>query len=155
MALDYTEILTDIRKIVRSVNLESKRIQKEYGISIPQLLCLSYLRKKERNTATHGQIAKALNLNSSTITGIIDRLSKKGYVVKLSRAEDKRIHDVVLTAAGSDILTETPSLIHEKLAKKLADLPDEKIIRIKESLHEVIQLLDIDDIEEMPYVLPE
>ena len=50
----YTEILTDIRKIVRSINLESKRIQKDFGVSIPQLLCLSYLSSCEGYQSIQG-----------------------------------------------------------------------------------------------------
>ena len=35
--------MTGIRKIVRAINLESKRVQKDLNISIPQLLTLKYL----------------------------------------------------------------------------------------------------------------
>ena len=47
MAADANEILLKIRKIVRSINLESKKVQKEYGVSIPQILCLEYLNRSE------------------------------------------------------------------------------------------------------------
>ena len=36
----YSGIMISIRKIVRAINLESKRIEKDYGLSIPQLLTL-------------------------------------------------------------------------------------------------------------------
>ena len=32
----YADLMISIRKIVRAVNLESKRIEKNYGLSIPQ-----------------------------------------------------------------------------------------------------------------------
>ena len=54
--MNYTDILTQIRKIIRSVNLESKRIEKEYGISIPQLLCLNYLNGRDDYKATHKEL---------------------------------------------------------------------------------------------------
>ncbi len=38
--MDYKEILIQIRRIVRSINLESKKIQKDFSVSIPQILCL-------------------------------------------------------------------------------------------------------------------
>ncbi len=39
----YAKLMTGIRKIVRAINLESKRVQKDLNISIPQLLTLKYL----------------------------------------------------------------------------------------------------------------
>ncbi|MFT5168019.1 MAG: hypothetical protein ACI8P3_003258 [Saprospiraceae bacterium] len=69
--MKYTEILIRIRQIVRSVNLESKRIEKEYGINIPQLLCLNFLNDQENFEASHTQMKDFFQLNASTVTGII------------------------------------------------------------------------------------
>jgi len=41
---NYTELMISIRKIVRAVNLESKIIEKDFGLSIPQLLTLKFLK---------------------------------------------------------------------------------------------------------------
>lgn len=43
--MDSIEIIVSIRKIVRSLNLESKAIQKGFGLSITQVLCLGHLEK--------------------------------------------------------------------------------------------------------------
>ncbi|KRO66753.1 MAG: hypothetical protein ABR84_00460 [Cryomorphaceae bacterium BACL21 MAG-121220-bin10] len=68
--LDYTDILINIRKIIRSINLESKRIDKQYGISIPQYLCLNFLNTREIFRATAKEISIHLNLNASTVSGL-------------------------------------------------------------------------------------
>ena len=59
--MDTTEVLIKIRKIVRSVDIESKKIQKEYGVSIPQVLCLNFLHESNNYQATQGEIRKFLN----------------------------------------------------------------------------------------------
>jgi hypothetical protein len=41
---NYTELMISIRKIVRAVNLESKIIEKYFGLSIPELLTLKFLK---------------------------------------------------------------------------------------------------------------
>jgi len=41
---NYTGLMISIRKIVRAVNLESKIIEKDFGLSIPQLLTLKFLK---------------------------------------------------------------------------------------------------------------
>jgi hypothetical protein len=41
---NYTGLMISIRKIVRAVNLESKIIEKDFGLSIPELLTLKFLK---------------------------------------------------------------------------------------------------------------
>lgn len=152
MAVDSTEILIKIRKIVRSVNLESKKIQKEYGISIPQILALEYLNNSDNYQATQRQLRDYLNLNSSTVTGIINRLEKKGFIARLPKREDKRTTHIIMTSKGSDLLEKTPSLLHEKLTKKLEDVPDDHTYDINEALNLIIHYLGIDDVDASPVI---
>lgn len=148
--MNYTEILIHIRKIVRSLNLESKRIQKEFGISIPQLLCLEYLAQCKDYKATHKEVAKYLNLNSSTVTGIISRLEKKNLVARLPKSGDRRITYISLTSTGFKLLDSAPNLMHQKLAEKLPDLPDETLKNIDLSLKTLVECLGIDKTDASP-----
>ncbi|MCF8388972.1 MAG: MarR family transcriptional regulator, partial [Bacteroidales bacterium] len=126
-AMLHRNVFINIRKIVRSLNLESKRIQKEYGVSIPQLLCLTYLSEQENYQSTVTKLSKYLNLNLSTMTGIINRLEKKGLVARLPKAADKRVTPVTITSRGSKMLKDSPDLIHDQLSRKLKQLPEEDL----------------------------
>ena len=148
--MDTTEILIKIRKIVRSINIESKKIQKEYGVSIPQVLCLNYLKNSDNYQATQGELRKFLNLNSSTISGIINRLEIKGLVARLPRQGDKRIVNIALTSKGDLLLQQIPSLLQVKLSERLDNLDNNIVIQIFESLEFLVNLLDINDIEAFP-----
>jgi DNA-binding MarR family transcriptional regulator len=150
--MDTTDILIKIRKIVRSINLESKKIQKEYGVSIPQILCLNFLQDSPSYQATQGEIKKFLNLNSSTVSGIINRLELKGYLARLPKSGDKRVVNIALTSSGSKLLSKIPSLLHEQLSKKLKKLEDKRLIRVEESLDTLIQLLDIQNVDASPMI---
>jgi DNA-binding MarR family transcriptional regulator len=148
--MNYTEILIHIRKIVRSLNLESKRILKEFGISIPQLLCLEYLAQRDDYKATHKEVATYLNLNSSTVTGIISRLEKKNLVARLPKSGDKRITYISLTSTGFKLLDSTPNLLHQKLAEKLPGLPVETLQNIDDSLKILVDCLGIEQTDASP-----
>jgi DNA-binding MarR family transcriptional regulator len=150
--VDTTEILIKIRKIIRSINLESKKIQKEHGVSIPQVLCLNFLHDAYNYQSTQGDIRKFLNLNSSTVSGIIDRLEKKGYLARLPKSGDKRIVNIALTSAGDKLLKNIPSLLHEQLSEKLQKLDDDKLLAVKESLDILVNLLEIQEIEASPMI---
>lgn len=150
--MDTTEILIKIRKIVRSINLESKRIQKEYGVSIPQILCLNYLHESPNYQAGQGDIKKFMNLNSSTVSGIINRLESKGLVARLPKTGDKRVVTIALTSNGDKLLSKIPALLHEQLSEKLARLDESTLEGIQVSLQLLVELLEIDALEASPLI---
>jgi DNA-binding MarR family transcriptional regulator len=145
--MDTTDILIKIRKIVRSINIESKKIQKEYGVSIPQVLCLGFLHNSENYQATQSKIRKFLNLNPSTISGIINRLENKGLVARLPKSGDKRVVTIAITSKGDDLVKQIPSLFHERLSKKLEKLDNKTVLQLLESLELLVNMLDINDLE--------
>ena len=150
--MKYIEVLTSIRQIIRSVNLESKRIQKEYGISIPQLLCLNYLSSQGNYQASHTDIKNFLQLNASTVTGIISRLEKKGLVARLPKQQDRRIGLIVITAQGANLLENIPEPLHEQLTTKLKQLPPEKLQKLQESFDVITDFLKIDHLDASPII---
>ncbi len=150
--MDTKEILIKIRKIVRSVDIESKKIQKEYGVSIPQVLCLGFLRDAPNYQLTQGEIRNLLNLNSSTVSGIINRLETKGLLARLPKQGDKRVVNITLTSAGDNLLNSIPSLMHEQLTDKLNKLDDIKLKEVEKSLNTLIELLDIEQVEASPLI---
>ena len=150
--MDTTEILIKLRRIIRSLNLESKKIQKLYGVSIPQVLCLSYLQKSEGYMATQGKIASFLNLNQSTVNGIIKRLEAKGLIARLPKSGDKRVVRISLTSNGDTLLNRIPPLFHDRLSLELDKLDDAKLEKVEESLKLLTDILEINDIDASPMI---
>lgn len=153
--MEHNNILIKLRKIIRSINLESKKIQKEYGVSIPQVLCLSYLKDAPNYQSTQIEIRKYLNLNSSTVSGIINRLEKKGFVARLPKFGDKRVTNIALTSSGADLIKRVPPLMHEQLTTKLEIMKDEEIKQIVNGLELLINLFEINEIEASPMITVE
>lgn len=150
--MDSTDILINIRKIVRSINIESKRIQKDYGVSITQVLCLNFLHESPNYQATQKEIKAFLNLNSSTVTGIIQRLEKKGLIARLPKTGDKRITNLILTAFGDDLIKKIPPLLHDRLSIKLQKVNDNELENIENVLIKLVQILQISDVEASPVI---
>jgi len=150
--MDTNEILIKIRKIVRSVDIESKKIQKEYGVSIPQVLCLSFVKESHNYQSTQNEIRKFLNLNSSTVSGIICRLETKGLLARLPKSGDKRVVNIALTSTGDKLLSTIPSLLHEQLSEKLSKLGDDELKKVEVSLDTLVRLLDIEQLKASPLI---
>lgn len=153
--MDATDILINIRKIVRSINLESKRNQKEYGVSIPQVLCLSFLKLSPNYQNSQNNIRQFLNLNPSTISGIINRLEKRGFIARLPKSGDKRVSVITLTSAGDELITNIPPIFDERLTAKLSALPAEKVEQIETGIQLLIDLLNISELEANPEIPPD
>jgi DNA-binding MarR family transcriptional regulator len=152
--MDYKDILIKIRRIVRSINLESKRVQKDLVVSFPQILCLEYLKSSPGYQATQRSIRDHLNLNSSTVTGIIGRLEKKGFLARLPKSGDMRVMHISLTSSGDALLKRTPDLLQQRLDEKLKGLSAEELNKMRSSLDLLIEMLEIESAsgDEMPLI---
>ena len=148
--MTFIEILIKLRRIVRSINLESKRVDKELGVSIPQLLCLQFLAEQDEFRTNASKLKAFLNLNASTITGIISRLEKKNLVVKLPKTIDKRITLISLTAKGMELIQNAPITFQQKLSEKLQELSPDKLKTIIEGIDLLTELMEFDEIDASP-----
>ncbi len=148
--MDSLDILVSIRKIVRSLNLESKSIQKEFGLSIPQLLCLNHLEKSPGQQSNHKNLMDLLCLNSSTVTGIVNRLEKRGYVARIRSEGDRRVTNLILTASGAKLVNVTPNVLHERLAEKLNTLSQDDRQMVKKALEIITSAMEIRKLDAAP-----
>ena len=153
--METFDIIVNIRKIVRSLNLESKSIQKEFGLSITQLMCLGHLQNSPNYQSTHKELMELLSLNSSTITGIINRLEKRGYIARMRKTGDKRLTYLALTASGIKLLETTPNILHDRLAKKLEALSDGDKSMVKNALEIIISAMQINKLDAAPVLTTE
>ena len=66
-----------------------KRRLQSYGLTPVQHLILEAIREHEGLSA--GEIGKRLVLDSATLSGILDRMTEAGWIVKETDQEDKRV----------------------------------------------------------------
>ena len=84
-ALDFLRLLWSIEHGLQRV---SKRMEVSHGITGPQRLVLRIVREDPHVSAA--ELAALLHLHASTLTGILQRLEKKGLVVRERDVEDNR-----------------------------------------------------------------
>ncbi|MHA7865703.1 MAG: MarR family winged helix-turn-helix transcriptional regulator [Flagellimonas marinaquae] len=132
--------------------MDSKRIEKEFGVSIPQLLTLQYLDIQDDFKATSTQIKNHLELNASTITGIINRLISKDFVAKIPNPKDGRGYYIILTAKGSRLLKKSPVTLQEKVSKKIESLSEVETDTLYKGVWLLINLLEAQDLDAAPLI---
>ena len=108
--------------------------------------------KKENYQASLKEIKEFLQLNASTVTGIIGRLEKKSYVARLPKRKDKRIGLITITALGAKLLESTPEPLHEQLSDKLKQLSPDQLEQLQASFDTIIDFLNIESIDAAPII---
>jgi DNA-binding MarR family transcriptional regulator len=72
--------------------------------SLPELWILRHL--EERSACPMKELAAFLRLGNSTVTGLVDRLVRRGLVRRQSDASDRRVVLVVLSSLGRRVLVQ-------------------------------------------------
>ena len=74
------------------------RVAGEFGLTPPQLFALKTL--DPDNPVPMSALATALQCDNSNVTGIVDRLEKRGLVKRRPAQHDRRVKLLVLTEEG-------------------------------------------------------
>ena len=139
------EIVWLIRRLMQGNYLYNKELNKTYQVSAPQLSSLLALH--ENGPMPPSQIAKYIMVNSSTVTGIIDRLEQKGLVERSRISPDRRVITIALTEKGQELAKNAPPPIQKKIVDGLQKLPPNEIEKIVQALTKLTYMLDVQDLE--------
>jgi DNA-binding MarR family transcriptional regulator len=93
-----------------------KKVESKYEVTSSQLMVMFLLSQFEKMTM--GQLAEMLDLTPRAITGIIDGLTKRKYVLKNQDPKDQRIFWILLSSQGKSFLRSA----RPDIATKLGDL---------------------------------
>ncbi len=142
------KILQNLRKIIRSVDMHSRKLSIQHDITTPQLITL--LAIAENGPVTIATIAKHVHLSSSTLVGIIDRLEAKKYVIRQRSETDRRQVLISITNEGKEFADKAPSPLQETLSEALNELTDLEQATISLSLERVVELMEAKEMDVAP-----
>ncbi|MCB0760871.1 MAG: MarR family transcriptional regulator [Flavobacteriales bacterium] len=140
--MNTLELYGLIRRLNRIADLDSRKLVTRSGLSIPQWLALDFLSKQSDCICTQLELRKALNLNSSTVTGIVSRLESKGAVVKLPVTGDKRNVRLALTQLGLDKISREQLSDWSELENRLGSMTLEQKTDFQQKLIEIVHFLE-------------
>ena len=88
------------------------RIAAEHDLSLTQLRMLGILRDRRLRIS---DLADFLGLEKSTLSGLVDRASKRGLLDRAANPEDGRAVDVLLSARGIELAERVGAQVAESL----------------------------------------
>lgn len=107
------------------------------GITLAQLRLL-YILQAEGNVPV-GYLAERMGVRPSTVTGMMNRLSRQRLVRRRTDPRDRRVVRVELTQAGRDAVCELSAVATTYLGEVLARLPREDVERLVEGLEVLVE----------------
>lgn len=141
-------ILGSLRRIIRAVDLYSRYLALRYSLTGPQLVCVRHLLR--HGPTAPGTLARRISLSPATITGIIDRLEKRGLVTRERSTDDKRKVEIALTAEGMGLVKQMPPPLHETFSRRLGELPLEEQEEIDRVLAKIVGMMEAHDFAAAP-----
>jgi len=145
---DYDDILILIRRIMRAVDLQSKQLVKQSGLTAPQLVVMQSLRRHGK--VAPSVVARHVALSQATITSILDRLEKAGLVRRERSETDKRVVYASLTEEGGRRLEDAPELMQADFLRQYRKLEPWERSMIVSSLERIASMMDAEGIDASP-----
>ncbi|MBS0287687.1 MAG: MarR family transcriptional regulator [Proteobacteria bacterium] len=140
-SLNYQKrIILALRSIMQSMDSHSRKLNKLFDITVPQIICLYEI--FEKGAMTISVLSKSIHLTPSTLVGIIDRLEEKKLVTRIRDVVDRRANFIDITEKGRDFVKNVPQLMHNRLYGSLSSLLESEQIIIANSLELLVHILD-------------
>lgn len=142
------EVLQALRRIIRAIDLQSRHLIKQFGLTGPQLVVLEELQMHPNITV--GGVAKNVALSQATVTNIVDRLEYKGYVQRYRSTRDKRCVFVQITELAVEKLKENPSLLQQQFLRRFNNLDEWEQTLLLSSLQRIVSMMNAEEMEVHP-----
>lgn len=143
-------VLIALRKIIQAIDMNSKKLVKRVGLTGPQLVILQEIARCGEVTA--GDIARAVSVSQATVTGILDRMEKRGLLARQRSDSDKRRIMVNITGAGRQLLAEAPPLMQEAFVERFSNLQEWEQTMILSALQHLVSIMDAKAIQAAPFL---
>lgn len=141
-------LVESVRNLVRALYLDARQMSRQFGLTGPQSAVLRLLISK--GSMSSADLSRGLFVTPSNITGIIDRLEKKGLVTRIRKDSDRRVTLITLTHDGRRLGRTIPDPIERKFISQLADLEPEQVRFLAVAMDQMLNMIDTEGIEGIP-----
>lgn len=137
---DQMRLLTAIRRISHAADSHSKWVERELGITVPQLVVLAAIERL--GEVTTGALAEAASLSQATVTTILDKLEAKALVSRYRSTLDRRIVHSRLSPDAQRLLEAAPPLLSLAFVRRFEALSARRKSAVVSAVEQVAELMD-------------
>jgi len=144
------QIVAAIRRIIHAIELHSRRLVENVGLTGPQLAVLRKAAQLRRTPI--GGLARAVHLSQPTVTGILDRLERRGLLQRTRDEQDRRAVNISITTSGQELLDRAPSLLQDHFRTELDKLQDWERTLMLSILQRIAAMMEAEDLDAAPHL---
>jgi DNA-binding MarR family transcriptional regulator len=127
--LDFMRLLWSVDHGLQSL---SKRMDARLGVTGPQRLVIRIVGRFPG--ISPGEVADILKVHKSTLTGVLQRLEKRGLIERKASPDDRRRSLVWLTAAGQKVNAVRAGTVEAALRRAMNRLDTDNLAAAEEVL---------------------
>jgi len=129
--------------LTHALNVRSKKMARDLGVTGPQRIVIRAIGLMPGCSAT--EIAAALNMHPSTLTGILARLAREKLIEREVSSDDRRRSHLRLTAKGVRVDRERKGTAEAAIRRALTRADDRVVEATRHMLALMITELDRED----------
>jgi len=140
----HTRLIMDsLRRIVQELRRSTSHCERLTGLTGAQVFVLKQIRSKKGLSLN--ELATLTFTHQSTMSEVVGRLERRGYVLRNKSPEDARRLEIHLSAEGEAVLAAGYLTAQENLTRAIAALPNETRTRLAQGLDQLIRMADLSD----------
>jgi len=134
------QLMDLLRQINREISKRLMPIFREKKLSLAEISVLMRMNRKSACRAT--ELATMIGIPDSTVTGILDRLEKRGFLERNPYPNDRRSIQITVTPKTKKFIEELMTHIEEMLRMAFRSMPDSRTRRLIEDLQFILRILE-------------
>jgi DNA-binding MarR family transcriptional regulator len=140
--------LIAMRRILRATETYSRDLAQSAGLTAVQFRALQLIAERGRATAT--EISQRMFVSQATVTSLVDKLVKKGYVTREKSQTDRRQTNIELTELGHATVENAPDPLQQQFVARFEAMEDWEQSMVVAALERVARMLNADDMDVAP-----
>ncbi|QUM80021.1 MULTISPECIES: MarR family winged helix-turn-helix transcriptional regulator [unclassified Moritella] len=144
----YEELLVSLRQVIRAIDIHSRQLNKQSGLTGPQLMVMQNIAMLDAPLAK--DIAKEIALSAATVTTIIDRLESRALVIRKRSETDKRKVHLSLSESGKLLLSSSPKPLQDHFIKRYQNLEEWEQSQLLSAVERIASMMDAEKLDAAP-----
>ncbi|MFC6441536.1 MarR family winged helix-turn-helix transcriptional regulator [Bowmanella sp. JS7-9] len=144
----YEELLISLRRVIRAIDLYSKKLNRESGLTGPQLIVMQQIAANDGILAR--QIAESINLSPATVTSILDRLEARQLIIRQRSNQDKRRVELYLTEPGKQLVQSAPTPLQQHFIQRFESLEEWEQSQMLAAVQRIAKMMDAEELDAAP-----
>lgn len=132
-------LVRSVRRVAQAIDVRSRQILSQTGLTMPQLLVLQSVRAL--GEVTTQAVSRDVFMSPPTVVAVLDKLEAKGLIVRYRSTVDRRVVHARLTDGGAQALAQSPGLLGDAFMDRFAQLSDAERAEMARAVERLAQLM--------------